>query len=247
VLFFSDNYFQQPRSYVGQLQSILSRVRFRLFDNQPCLLQNTTLFRQPRLYIGSLLALCSTLHYLLQRLFPSIVVVGHPPQRQTAVFAVAISDTLLSFTHYSSLVTHHFLSLAAAIPLNCCCATPRRSNYACLLRQNLLFCPFAAVVKSTFLPPTVWRDWQKSATKRPFPPKNRHIFPVLSPLQTISATPLPPQQKANLPTNRFLLITRYSLLLLFCSLATRPARSQYRGSDTYKMRGQGAYAIPRIR
>jgi hypothetical protein len=69
------------------------------------------------------------------RQFPSIVVVVPPLQRQTGVFAVVKPNTLLSFTHYSSLS----FPLAQQFSLNCCRATPRRGNYTCLLRKISLF------------------------------------------------------------------------------------------------------------
>ncbi len=60
----SEDHFQQPRVYVGHLQSGFSRAASRLSDNQPCLLQNTPPIRQPRLYIGNF---CHYLHFPLVR------------------------------------------------------------------------------------------------------------------------------------------------------------------------------------
>jgi hypothetical protein len=118
-----------------------------------------TLYGIPAHMSESLLSLLCTLHYLLQQLFPSIAVVVPPSQRQTGVFAVVILDTPLSFAHYSSLS----FPLAQQFPLNCCCTTPRRSNYGCLLRKISLFRPFAAVVKS---PCTMRRPHLCSTTLR---------------------------------------------------------------------------------
>jgi hypothetical protein len=82
------------------------------------------------------------LHFVLctVRQFRSIVVVVPPPRRQTGVFAVTVSDTLLSFTHYSSLsfpCRNNSPSTAAASPLAAaitpvCCA---KSAFFALLPQ----------------------------------------------------------------------------------------------------------------
>jgi hypothetical protein len=87
------------------------------------------------------------------------IAAAHPIRRQIRLFTAVFYHR---FCLFSYLITHHFfaftftfhfaLSTAAQqFSLNCCCATPRRSNYACLLRQIGLFRPFAAVVKSANL------------------------------------------------------------------------------------------------
>jgi hypothetical protein len=58
----------------------------------------------------------------------------------------------VSFAFYSELSTL-YSALSFPLPqqfsLNCCCATPRRTNHGEWLRQNRLFGLFAAVVKSS--------------------------------------------------------------------------------------------------
>jgi hypothetical protein len=86
-----------------------------------------------------------------------------------------------------------------------------------------LYFPLSTLHFALSFPPGLWRDWQLYATKRPFPPQNRHIFPVWSPLSAIlPVLPPPPQQKAN-PSPDFIcaffcfyssLVTHYCLLLL---------------------------------
>src|SRR5688572_6419693 len=49
-------------------------------------------------------------------------------------------------SHFNHSSTITIFPLPQQFSLNCCCATPRRSNYACLLRQKPLFRLFAAVV-----------------------------------------------------------------------------------------------------
>jgi hypothetical protein len=72
-----------------------------------------------------------------------------------------------------------------------------------LYRAGFAFTHHSLLITRNCLPPTVWRDWQKSATKTPYPPQNRQDAPVLSPRQAIlPLPPLPPQQKRE-PVSRF--------------------------------------------
>jgi hypothetical protein len=152
--FLSDDNFQHPGGGSAQPQGRLPSVWAVDSDNQPCFLQNTPGLRYTSEVVGlfCLYFVLSTLHFVL--------VWQHFPSFAAALPTSATNRRICRRNVLSLLGTHHFLlstvffPLPQQFPLNCCCATPRRSNYACLLRQIVLFRPFPAVVKS---PVARWR------------------------------------------------------------------------------------------
>jgi hypothetical protein len=137
----------------------------------------------------TLLSLLSTFNFALSTASAAILpqlLLRHPSPQQLRLF-VAPNQPFSPFCR-SCQVPHCTMdaSLQHNPPF-----TAETSRIYCIL--PLLCTLYSALL----LLPTLWRDWQRYATKTPFRPQNRHFLPVLSPSHPISVTPpLPPQQKS---------------------------------------------------